>query len=80
MELSFDEAWMIVKSKGPVRIPSVQRKVEAAYRVVQPHLLEWECLHLQHEMYMEPNRRGFDFVCKVIEDRMFRGIEFKGPL
>lgn len=77
--LTFKEAWSIVKSKGSVKIPCVQRKVEAAYRVVEPHLLTWEHTHLQHEM-IQPNRRGFDFVCKVIEDRIFRGIEFKGIL
>ena len=79
-ELTFQEAWKIVKHKGTVKIPCVERKVEAAMRIVRPYLLSWEHMHLEHEMIMEPNRRGFDFVCRVIEDRLFRGIEFHGVL
>ena len=78
-ELSFGDAWKIVKSKGPVRLPSVQQKVHAALKVVEPHLLDWERMHLLHDM-REPNRRGFDYVCQVIENRIYRGIEFRGCL
>lgn len=82
--MTFAEAWHIVKHKGPVNLPSVQQKVTAALRVVEPHLLAFEQRVLSHARgpacRSHKDRREHDFICKVIEDRIYRGIEFKGPL
>ena len=70
-ELSFKEAWKIVKHKGCVYLPTVQQKVETALRTVRPALLAWEDQELMHEIgFKTQGRGGFDAVCKDIEKRL----------
>lgn len=73
--MKFDEAWLVLKHKGPVNLPTVMQKVHRAWQVVKPFLTDYERMMIGHEMApkmggMYSSRRGFDIECQEAESRL----------